>query len=205
MHGIYTGDMKIMNLNVETTPLLTARFETALVYATQLHAGQVRKGSGIPYISHLLSVAALVLEDGGDEDEAISALLHDAVEDQGGAKTLVVIRQQFGERVANIVDGCTETDIMPKPPWRERKLQYLEKLCHASPEVIRVSMADKLHNARSILSDWHRHGDAVWSKFKGAKKGTLWFYQALLEIYQQTGSSFLLSELNLVISQLEQH
>lgn len=193
-----------MNSNTKETPLLTARFETALVYATQLHAQQLRKGSAVPYISHLLSVAALVLEDGGDEDQAIAALLHDAVEDRGGAKTLEAIRYQFGERVANIVDGCTETDIMPKPPWRDRKLQYLEKLRHAPAEVLRVSMADKLHNARSILADWHQHGNAIWSKFKGAKEGTLWFYRASLDIYHSTGSSFLLKELDWVISELEQ-
>lgn len=185
------------------TPQLSTRFETALVYATQLHTNQVRKGSGIPYISHLLSVAALVLEDGGDEDEAIAALLHDAIEDQGGAKTREEIRQGFGERVASIVDGCTDSEILPKPPWKERKLNYLEKLRSAPPEVRRVSLADKLHNARSIVADWEREGEKVWQKFKGGKEGTLWFYRSLLEIYQQKNSNFLTQELTRLITQLE--
>ncbi|NEO54048.1 MAG: HD domain-containing protein [Okeania sp. SIO3B5] len=182
---------------------LSNRFEQALVLATQLHANQVRKSSDIPYISHLLSVAALVLEDGGDEDEAIAALLHDAVEDQGGEKTRELIRQQFGERVIGIVDGCTESLTTPKPPWRDRKLQYLEKMRSASTSVQRVSMADKLHNARSTLADFHREGDTVWQKFKGGKEGSLWFYRSLLEIYQQGTSNFLKTELERVVCELE--
>ena len=182
---------------------LSHRFEQALVLATQLHANQVRKGSDIPYISHLLSVAALVLEDGGDEDEAIAALLHDAVEDQGGEKTRDLIRQQFGERVIGIVDGCTESLIMPKPPWHDRKLQYLEKMRSASTSVLRVSMADKLHNARSTLAEFYREGDTVWQKFKGGKEGSLWFYRSLLEIYQQGASNFLKTELERVVCELE--
>lgn len=185
------------------TPQLSTRFEAALVYATQLHANQVRKGSGVPYISHLLSVAALVLEDGGDEDEAIAALLHDAIEDQGGAKTREEIRQRFGERVVSIVDGCTDSETLPKPPWKERKLNYLEKIRLAPPEVRRVSLADKLHNARSIVADWEREGGKVWQKFKSGKEGTLWFYRNFLEIYQQKGSNFLSKELARLIARLE--
>lgn len=184
------------------TTKLTNRFESALVYATQLHAQQVRKGSNVPYISHLLSVAALVLEDGGDEDEAIAALLHDAVEDQGGAKTLAAIRATFGERVAVIVDGCSDTDVIPKPPWRDRKLQYLEKMRSASISIQRVSMADKVHNARSILADCDRQKDTVWSKFKGGKEGTLWFYQAFLQLHQGKTDSYLAIELKRVVTQL---
>ena len=182
---------------------LSTRFENALVYATQLHANQVRKGSSIPYISHLLSVAALVLEDGGNEDEAIAALLHDAIEDQGGAKTREEIRQRFGENVVSIVNGCTESEILPKPPWKERKLNYLEKIRLASPEVRRISLADKLHNARSIVADLEREGEKVWQKFNGTKEEIVWFYQSLLEIYQQQDSSFLTQELGRLISQLE--
>ena len=181
---------------------LSNRFERALVLATQLHANQIRKGSGVPYVSHLLSVAALVLEDGGDEDEVIAALLHDAIEDQGGIKTRDLIQQQFGERVVNIVDGCTESFTKPKPPWRDRKLQYLEQMRHASPSVLKVSLADKLHNARSILADLYRKGDAVWHQFNGGKEGTLWFYRSLLEVYQRSNSDFLKPELERVISQL---
>jgi (p)ppGpp synthase/HD superfamily hydrolase len=180
-------------MNTET-PKLSHRFEQALVYATQLHAHQVRKGSDIPYISHLLSVAALVLEDGGDEDETIAALLHDSIEDCGGAETRQAILTLFGERVTNIVDGCTESDVIPKPPWHDRKLLYLEKMRGASPSVLRVSLADKLHNARSILTDLYRHGDAVWHKFNAGKEGTLWFYRSLIEIYDRDINSFLLAE-----------
>jgi (p)ppGpp synthase/HD superfamily hydrolase len=182
---------------------LGSRFEAALVYATQLHANQVRKGSNVPYISHLLSVAALVLEDGGDEDEAIAALLHDAIEDQGGAKTREEIRQKFGEKVVNIVDGCTDSEIIPKPPWKERKQRHIEKMRYASPEIWRVSLADKLHNARSILADWHRMGEAVWDKFKGGREGTLWYYRSFLAVHQETGSSFLSKELGRVVAELE--
>ena len=187
------------------TPKLSTRFETALVYATRLHANQVRKGSGIPYISHLLSVAALVLEDGGDEDEAIAALLHDAVEDQGGAETRENIRQLFGERVVSIVDGCTESETLPKPPWKERKLNYLAKMRLAPLEVRRISLADKLHNARSIVADWEREGEKVWQKFTGGREGTLWFYRSFLEIQQQNGSHFSLQELEKLIARLEEN
>ncbi len=184
-------------------PKLSNRFEQALVYATQLHATQIRKGGDIPYVSHLLSVAALVLEDGGDEDEAIAGLLHDAVEDRGGSEIREAILVKFGERVVSIVDGCTESCTIPKPPWRDRKLRYIEQMRHASPSVLRVSMADKLHNARSILADRDREGDAVWDKFKGGKAGTLWFYRSLLEIYQQGGSNFLVSEIERIVDRLE--
>ncbi|MEH1887266.1 HD domain-containing protein [Nostoc sp.] len=193
-----------MSSNTLEKPNLTSRFESALVYATRLHANQVRKGSNIPYISHLLSVAALVLEDGGSEDEAIAALLHDAIEDQGGAKTREEIRQKFGEKVVNIVDGCTESEVIPKPPWKERKQEYLERMHYASPEVRRVLQADKLHNARSILADWYRDKEAVWNKFKGGKEGTLWYYRSLLAVYQGNESSFLSNELEKVIILLEQ-
>lgn len=182
---------------------LSTRFEQALVYATQLHATQIRKGGDIPYVSHLLSVAALVLEDGGDEDEAIAGLLHDAVEDGGSAEIREAILVKFGERVVSIVDGCTESCTIPKQPWRDRKLRYIEQMRHASPSVLRVSMADKLHNARSILADRDREGDAVWDKFKGGKAGTLWFYRCLLEIYQQGGSNFLVSEIERIVDRLE--
>lgn len=193
-----------MNLNATETPKLTHRFEQALVYATRLHAKQTRKGGNVPYISHLLSVAALVLEDGGDEDEAIAALLHDAVEDQGGQATRKDILDMFGERVTEIVDGCTDADTIPKPPWQERKQQYIEKLRHASASVRRVALADKLHNARSILSDLSREGEATWEKFKGGKSGTLWYYRALLEVFLKTDAdSWLVQELNRIVSELK--
>lgn len=178
-----------MQLAATELAKLGSRFEEALVYATRLHARQIRKGSGVPYITHLLSVCALVLEAGGSEDEAIAALLHDAVEDQGGATTREAIRARFGEAVAQIVDGCTESDVQPKPPWQERKQQFLERLRHSSPEVRRVALADKLHNARSLLMDQPHWGSEFWGHFKGGKEGTLWYYRALAEIFKETTDS----------------
>jgi (p)ppGpp synthase/HD superfamily hydrolase len=193
-----------MNLNPTETGKLTDRFEEALVYANRLHSKQTRKGGKIPYISHLLSVAALVLENGGDEDEAIAALLHDAVEDQGGKATREAILNMFGEKVVEIVDGCTDADTIPKPPWQERKQQYIQKLRHASASVRKVALADKLHNARSILSDLSREGEATWKKFQGGKEGTLWYYQTLLELFLETDSnSWLVQELNRIVSEFQ--
>ncbi len=183
--------------------LSTQRFEAALIYALHLHAEQKRKGTTIPYISHLLAVAALVLEDGGSEDEAIAALLHDAIEDQGGEPIRQEIRRRFGERVVEIVNGCTDTDQTPKPPWLERKKQYLEHLRSASPQILRVSVADKLHNARSVLYDLRRYGEAVWQRFNGGRDGTLWYYRQLVQIFRERCTSFLVEELDRVVSELE--
>jgi len=165
----------------------TPRFESALQYACMLHNGQVRKGTNVPYIAHLLAVAGLALEFGADEDEAIAALLHDAVEDAGGKPRLEDVRSRFGERVAEIVHGCTDADTHPKPPWRERKEAYLKLLANVSPSARLVSCCDKLHNARSIVSDQRAFGDEVWKKFAGGKEGTLWYYTALLEEYRHLG------------------
>ena len=123
---------------------LGPRSAEALVYAARLHAGQTRKASGTPYVAHLLGVASLVLEAGGDEEEAIAALLHDAVEDQGGAAVRQEIRQRFGDRVAAIVDGCSDAETVPKPPWRQRKERFLASLHEADAAVLRVAAADKL-------------------------------------------------------------
>ena len=191
-------------MNKTATVKLTERFEQALVYATRLHATQIRKATGVPYITHLLSVTALVLEDGGNEDEAIAALLHDAVEDQGGKATRAEIYRLFGEQVVAIVDGCTEFDSLPKPPWRERKQRYLEQLHQGSSSVRRVALADKLHNARSLLSDYRQQGDEIWSMFGAGKEGMLWFYHSLLWVYRSTGSNPLVEELARVIGELEQ-
>lgn len=183
---------------------LTEKFEKALVYATQLHSLQVRKQASVPYISHLLSVAALVLEDGGNEDEAIAALLHDAVEDQGGMTTREVILQQFGENITAIVDGCTESSIIHQPLWRDRKLLYLQQISEGSISVRRVALADKLHNARSILSELRERGEIIWEKFSGGKEGTLWFYREFVEIYESDHfQSMWLRELKEVLHQLE--
>lgn len=181
----------------------TNRFEAALIYALHLHAQQKRKGTTIPYISHLLAVTAIVLEDGGSEDEAIAALLHDAIEDQGGEPIRQEIRRRFGDKVVEIVNGCTDTDQTPKPPWLERKEKYLEHLRSAGPEILRVSAADKLHNARSLLSDLRRHGTAIWGRFNGGRDGTLWYYRRLVQIFHESGPRFLAEELDRVVSELE--
>lgn len=180
------------------------RFEEALIFATQLHAHQTRKSSQTPYIAHLLCVTGLVLEAGGDEDTAIAALLHDAVEDQGGLKTLEEIRSRFGEHVASIVDGCSDAYTIPKPPWKNRKETYLAHLPEATPEVRLVSLADKLHNARSILRDLHTDSESVWGKFKGGKEGTLWYYRSLVDIFQHHDENFLVDELAQVVGEIEE-
>jgi GTP pyrophosphokinase len=182
---------------------LTERFQAALVYACAAHAGQLRKGTQVPYVAHLLGVTGIALEHGADEDEAIAALLHDAVEDQGGATRLEDIRRRFGERVAAIVEGCTDADVIPKPPWRERKEKYIAHVYEADPSVRLVSAADKLHNARSILLDYRTHGDDLWTRFKGGKDGTLWYYRALVEAFRTHGASPLIAELARVVEELE--
>ena len=183
--------------------ILTERFEEALGYAAHLHALQKRKGTSIPYVAHLLSVTSLVLENGGDEDQAIAALLHDAVEDQGGLPTLQEIRRLFGERVARIVDGCTDAYVRPKPPWRKRKEDYLAHLRHAEADVRLVSLADKLHNARSILRDLRRDGPQSLSRFNGGRSGTLWYYRSLVTIFQELDDSLMVAELAEVVAEIE--
>ena len=187
---------------LKRTAKLTSNFEQALIYATQLHANQTRKVDKIPYISHLMSVSALILEAGGTEDEAIAGLLHDAVEDQGGKATREEIRQKFGETVVEIVDGCTETDITPKPPWKERKIQYIENIRNGSDSVKLVSQADKLHNARSLLIGYQNQGDKLWDYFSGSKEDKLWFYGELLKIYQQGNVNFMTVELERILAEL---
>lgn len=168
---------------------LSQQFEEALNFCVRLHSQQRRKGTHVPYIAHLLAVTALVLEDGGDEDLVIAALLHDAVEDQGGLDTLQMIRIKFGDRVADIVDGCTDSYTVPKLPWRERKERYLDHLQAANLDVLRVSLADKLHNSRSILRDLRLSGDDTWSRFNGGKEGTLWYYRELAAIFIESDLS----------------
>lgn len=180
---------------------LTDRFKDALEFAVDLHADQRRKGSGIPYVAHLLGVASLVLEYGGDEDEAIAALLHDAVEDQGGQPTRQMIAKKYGENVAQIVDGCTDSDTIPKPPWRERKEAYIAHIASASPSVLLVSACDKLYNVRTIMADYRILGDDLWERFKGGKRdGTLWYYQALVRAFKAAGSQPVFDELERTVN-----
>lgn len=180
------------------------RFEEALVLAARLHADQVRKMSNTPYLGHLLAACATVVAHGGDEDEAIGALLHDAVEDQGGPPTRAEIARRFGERVAQIVDGCTDATQMPKPPWRERKESHLARLAGESASVGLVEAADKLDNARALVREYRRLGPAMWSHFRGGRDGTIWYYRAMLDTLRPLAPSALILELQEVIGQLEQ-
>jgi len=181
----------------------TARFEEALVYATRLHNGQNRKGTGIPYVAHLLAVTALVIEWGGDEDMAIAALLHDAVEDQGGMVTLADIHRRFGERVARIVDGCTDSYDQPKPAWRKRKEDYLQKLQGEPADVRLVSLADKVHNARSILSDLRKEGISALDRFRGGREGTLWYYHSLVDVFNEVETTPQTAELRHLVEEMD--
>lgn len=160
------------------------RFESAILYANQVHQGQQRKGTGIPYMAHILGVTAIALEYGASEDEAIGALLHDAAEDGGGEARLAEIRARFGDAVGDIVLGCSDSLVEhpeDKLPWRERKEAYLAHLERASQPVCLVSAADKLHNVRSIVRDLRMHGDEVWERFQGRREGTLWYYDAVAD------------------------
>jgi GTP pyrophosphokinase len=162
----------------------TDRFESAMAYAHQVHKDQRRKGTGIPYIAHVLGVTAIALEYGAGEDEAIAALLHDAAEDGGGEQTLAYIRAQFGDVVGDIVLGCSDSlveDPEDKLPWLERKENYLAHLDNASQSVCLVSAADKLHNVRSIIRDYRERGEEIWEQFQGRRDGTLWYYETVAD------------------------
>lgn len=188
-----------------TRPDFSPRFDEALVYAHQLHARQTRKGTMIPYVGHLLAVTSIVIENGGTEDEVIAALLHDAVEDAGGAATREDIRQRFGENVALIVDGLTDTDQTPKPPWRKRKEDYIAHLSEAPSSVLLVSLADKIHNAGSILRDVRNEGNSVWDRFTSGRDGSLWYYRSLVEAFRARGQfTNLADELARTVTELEQ-
>ncbi len=184
---------------------LTAKFAEALQYAFELHALQRRKGTDVPYVAHLLEVAAIALEYGADEDEAIAALLHDAVEDQGGPAVRAQIARRFGARVAEIVDGCTDADTIPKPPWRERKEAFLARLAGADHSVQLIVAADKLHNARSLVRDYRALGESLWARFNGGRDGTLWYYRGVVATLKSAPSHpALIEELARVVEELEQ-
>lgn len=195
--------MKTAAAAVGKSVKLGPRFQSAFRFAAAKHAGQMRKASSIPYLAHLMGVASLVLEFGGDEDMAIAALLHDVVEDCGGEAMLKEVRRKFGARVAKIVDGCTDSYGDPRPPWRERKENYIQHLQHADAETRLVSAADKLNNVRSILADYRNIGEAIWARFNGGRDGTLWYYRTLLEEFQRCGPSRLIGELELEVRELE--
>jgi len=182
---------------------LGPRFLRAFQFASEKHARQTRKASTIPYIAHLMGVASLVLEAGGDEDLAIAALLHDVVEDCGGAPMLKEVRRRFGKRVARVVEGCTDAYEIPKPPWRERKESYLRRLQKENADARLVSAADKLNNVRSILSDYRIVGESVWSRFKGGREGTLWYYRTLRGEFLRRKSNRITCDFDLAVRELE--
>ena len=186
---------------------LTDRFERALVYATHVHGGQVRKGTSVPYVAHLLAVAATVMEYGGDEDMAIAGLLHDAAEDQGGARRLDDIRSRFGERVAAIVRSCSDSLVEAgeaKEEWRARKERYLRHLESCDGDTLLVSLADKAHNVRSILRDLRKSeiGRAVWQRFKRGSEDQLWYYGALAAAYRRLLPGQLAEELAEIVEHI---
>jgi GTP pyrophosphokinase len=197
-----------MPMTTEQRAAFSADFEAALAFATRLHANQARKGTDIPYISHLIAVAGLVLEAGGDRDEAIGALLHDSIEDQGedfpgGANALRhELHAKFGQRVLDIVNGCTDADTYPKPPWRARKEAYIGALRKKSHSVRLVSCADKLHNARAIVADLRVVGNALWGRFNGGKEGTLWYYSELAKAFSEPPSPPLAAELKRTVEDM---
>ena len=164
---------------------LTERYTKALDYARVLFEGDVRKGTEIPYLAHLLAVSTIVLEHGGDEDQAIAALLHDAGEDKGGRARVEAIRVEFGDRVARIVEACSdslEPQGVPKGPYVERKTTYIDRMRTEDPDAALVSAADKLHNAAAIRADYSVHGDELWRRFNGTREQTLWYYARLAEV-----------------------
>lgn len=182
---------------------LGPRFRRAFLFAADKHAGQTRKASTIPYIAHLMGVASLALEAGGDEDLAIAALLHDVVEDCGGLPMLKEVRRRFGKRVARVVEGCTDADTYPKPPWRARKEKYIAHLKKADADTRLVSAADKLNNVRSIVSDYRAIGESVWSRFNGGREGTLWYYRTLRDEFLRHKPNRITRELDLAVNELE--
>jgi len=184
-------------------PQYSGDVAAALAMAATLHRCQLRKGTSTPYLAHLLGVTALVWEYAGDEEQAIAALLHDAVEDQGGAPTLERIRLGFGDRVAGIVDACTDTDEEPKPPWLERKKRYLAHVSDVREDALIVSMADKLYNVRAILADYRTLGDGVWDRFNAGKTDVLWYYRALVNAFRTRTSGVLLDHLDGAVTELE--
>jgi (p)ppGpp synthase/HD superfamily hydrolase len=182
---------------------LTARYDDALTFAADVHRDQLRKGTGIPYLAHLLAVSSLILEDGGDEEQAIAGLLHDSLEDHPERTSYGDLVRRYGSRVADIVRACSDSEELPKPPWRARKEAYLAHLDEAPPDVLRVSRADKLHNARAILADLRAEGASVWSRFKAGPESQLWYYGRLAEIFGRRLPGGQTDELQRVVAEIE--
>ena len=184
-------------------PQLTDRFDDAVMFAHDIHRSQSRKGSGAPYIGHLLGVASIVLDDGGSEDEAIGALLHDAAEDHGGRPRLDEIRARYGEAVARIVEDCTDSWDTPKRPWIERKREYVEHARTLPAPSLRVSAADKVHNAYAILRDLRNSGEEVWDRFNAPADDVIAYYEDLVRSFRQAGGGKLVEELERIVKGIQ--
>jgi len=184
-------------------PTLTGRFDEAVRYAREVHAAQTRKGTSAPYITHLLGVASIVLDDGGNEDEAIAALLHDAAEDHGGRSRLEDIRSRFGDAVARIVEDCTDSWETPKQPWAERKSAYAEHARSLPASSLRVSVADKVHNTYAILRDLRNEGESVWGRFNAAPDDVIAYYRSLVRAFREAGGGKLVDELDRIVRGIE--
>ena len=186
-------------------PLYSERLIDALAVAARLHAGQRRKGSDIPYLSHLLGTCAIALDYGAGEDEAIAALLHDAIEDVQPTAVARAAVAAFGPEVLRIVEGCTDADTHPKPPWRDRKEAYIAHVADLDAPILLVSAADKLHNSRSIVSDLRRFGPATWDRFNGRRDGSLWYYRALVDAFRANPAHprQLVDELDRAVTEME--
>ncbi len=185
---------------------LTQDFENAFQMACGLHGKDNRKGTNIPYMSHLMIVAGMVMENGDYEYEVNAALLHDAVEDKGGKEILSEIREKFGKNTAKIVADCSDTFEDPKPPWEERKKKYIKELPNKQASSRLVSLADKIHNARAILKDYLEIGDKLWERFNASKEDTIWYYRTLLKCFQEIDEPnhrMLVNELKGIINNLE--
>jgi (p)ppGpp synthase/HD superfamily hydrolase len=182
---------------------LTRRFDEAFAYAHEVHADQTRKGSGYPYLGHLMGVASIVLDDGGSEDEAIAALLHDAPEDRGGRQRLADIRSRFGDVVARIVEDCTDSWEGTKEPCIERKNRYVAHARTLGAASLRVSAADKVHNSYAILRDLRNVGDQVWDRFNARPDDVLAYYQSLVRAYREAGGGRLVDELDRIVRGIE--
>jgi (p)ppGpp synthase/HD superfamily hydrolase len=184
------------------------RFLDALDFAVRVHGKDRRKGTQIPYVAHLLSVCALVISDGGTEEDAVAALLHDTLEDHPEDVSRRDLSERFGDRVLAIVEACTDTPSSyaggPKPPWRERKLAYIEHLKRADSGELRVAFADKLDNVRSMLADYRQIGEALWHRFNAGKDDQLWFLRSLVVANQVADRpGYLFIEFRSTVAELE--
>ena len=184
-------------------PKLTSRFDDAFIYTHEVHGEQVRKGNQAPYIAHLMGVASIVIDDGGSEDEAIAALLHDAAEDQGGRERLNDIRARFGDAVAKIVEDCTDSWETPKRPWIDRKRAYVEHAESLAPSSLRVAAADKVHNAYAILRDLRNTGDQVWARFNAPADDVIAYYEGLVRAFRHSGGGRLVDELERIVRAIQ--